>query len=109
MTNPFENIEKAFEPFYSEDVVVKCKDGDQHSVKAFIMTDNTTDPDEDFLDTDVEVLNFIIDKCCKCDFLYKVQRGDTVMRYINNKQYAVANVVEDFALGIIIKAKQMKK
>lgn len=105
--NPFHNIESAFDVFFTEGVIVKLRDGSTHTIQACVMADNTGDVITDTaVDTNREDISILAKKCDWEWVSSKISVGDNVER-LNGKRYAVMNVVEDFALGKIIKARQI--
>lgn len=108
MKSPFRHIDSAFDVFYDETILVECKDGKKQTLMACVMTDNTGDPlSEDMVDSTREDLN-IVSRHCDWAFVQKLERGDKLTRICMNKKYVVQEVVEDFAMGFVIKARQAK-
>ena len=73
-----------------------------------VMTDNNGDPlSEDLVDSSREDISIV---ACKSDwaFVKALERGDKLTRVCVGKNYVVQEVVEDFAMGFVIKARQAK-
>lgn len=105
MKNPW-NIDNAFDPMFDESIWLKRKDNQQLTTKAAVFIDNTAVPlDDDMMETDCEQLNFLV-KRCDWPFVQKLQRGDTLKREdFNGKKYTIQDVMNDNALGLVIKAR----
>jgi len=109
MKSPFYGNQKAFEPFYDEELVVTTKGGQRQTVKAFVAIDNTADAIADeMLDTEEEQIAISFNRS-NWDFLGDLKRGDTIERTCHGaqKKYSVQEVKNDFALGFIVIAKSV--
>ena len=112
MTTPWNGFDKAFEPMFSEPVVITCshdKTKISQTVFCCVLSSVTDEPySDEMLDTDRVELDFV---CNRKDwtFLSTVHRGDTLERHglFNKPKYTVQSVREDDVLGIIIKAKSV--
>lgn len=61
MRNPFEHIDKAFEPMFDKTFSVKGIDGKNTSFKCSVFTDNTAEPlDDDMMETNCTVVNIVV-------------------------------------------------
>lgn len=107
MKNPFDNIDKAFEPMIDECISISATNGDATSLLVLVFTDNNADPDSnDFLSSEESQINI---SCRRDDysFVKTLKRGAIIHRPRTNKNYAVQEVVEDFVMGLVIKAKSI--
>lgn len=106
----FDNTDKAFEPFYDEDIVVELKGGELVTVKACVTTDGTLDPmSDEMMDTQEQGISLTF-KRDDWPALANIKRGDKITRTMWNgqmKRYSVSDVKEDFALGWICIAKEV--
>ena len=100
----------AFAPMFDEPVVITCqRDGGKMSqtVMCCVLSTVTDEPySDDMLEANRVATDFI---CKRSDwkFLDMVRRGDVVERQgvLKKTRYTVQSVVEDDAVGIIVKAK----
>lgn len=107
MTSPWKNIDGAFEPMMDECMSIYAVNGDATSLRVCVFTDNTIDPDTDeFLSSEESQINI---SCRREDypFVKSLKRGARIHRPKTNKNYAVQEVVEDFVMGLVIKAKSI--
>ena len=107
MKNPFDNIDKAFEPIMDECVSISATNGDETTIRVCVFTDNNADPDSnDYLSSEESQINI---SCRRDDysFVKTLKRGAIIYRPSTNKKYAVQELVEDFVMGLVIKAKSI--
>lgn len=105
--SPWGNTDGAFEPMVDECVSISSTDRDTTTLLVCVFTDNTADPDtSDFLSSEESQINI---SCRKCDypFVKSLKRGARIHRPKTNKNYAVQEVVDDFVMGLVIKAKSI--
>ena len=68
-----------------------------------MMTDSTGEPlTDECLDSQVETVSVILPY--RCELLKTIRRGDTI-KTLTGKTYAVQEVVEDYAMGKLIKCR----
>lgn len=104
MKNPFEDMDSAFEVMYTEPITMKTVEG-VCSLNACVMTDGTIEPlADEILESDVEQITILLKKTDWC-LIDKIKRGDEITLVNSNKKYAVSDLLNDFALGWIIKAR----
>lgn len=108
--SPFKNTDNAFDPFFTEYVKVTLKSGECQTLKVALFDDIEGDPlgEEGSMDTtrkDIQINARQED----WHFVEKMARGDLVEIPTNSKgaKYRVQTVKNDFALGIIIKAREI--
>lgn len=108
MTSPFLHIDKAFAPFFTEKISVKTNDGKRTSVlNVSVFTDGTSDPlTTDMMETEREDMTFVFNKK-DWPFVKELQRGATIRRMMNSKEYSVSEAKFDEALGWIVTAREM--
>lgn len=109
MADLFDNsTDRAFEPFFTEEMAIEMKNGKRQTVRCFVASDITGDPiSDELMDTQRKGIAISFKKS---DWLYiaNITRGDKIYRAFNNKTYSVEEVQDDFAMGFIIKAREMK-
>lgn len=111
MKSPFENIEKAFEPFYNDEIVVETKGGERQTVRAFLATDNTADTlDENMMESNQEAIQITFPREV-WPYVGSLKRGDRIIKTdkVTNqeREYVVQDVLMDFALGFVVKARSI--
>lgn len=98
-------MNSAFEPFYNETIVVRTKSGKRQSLEVSIFTDIEEEPySDDMMDTNTRQVQFIA-RQDDWAFVQKMERGDNLIH--NNTKYSVMEVRNDYAIGILIKARQI--
>lgn len=107
MKNPYDlkDFDRAFDPMFTDEIVVETSKGSQ-TLKCVVFTDNTSDVlTNDMIDSDIEEISINIRKE---DWwvMDEIEVGDSISR--NNQQYKVTNVVDDFALGKVIKVRSVQ-
>lgn len=108
MRDPFEGNEKAFDPMFTEDIVINTKDGKTQTLKCFVADDITADPmSDDLMDTQMKGIAVSFNRG-DWAFIGSMTRGDKLYRAKNNKHYIVSEVLDDLAMGFIIKAREIK-
>lgn len=109
MINPWTD-NKAFAPMYDEDISIKGERENlsiNTSMKVICFSDMTGDPlSESAISSDREDVVMSIEPLF-WKYVEKIQRGDTIFRPFNNKTYKVQNVIHDYGLGWIIKAREV--
>ena len=103
--SPWTDNDVAFEPMFTESVVIIHKD-EKQTIEAAVFVDSTDDAAiDDALDTDIEQIRVV---CKKKDWGYisKLRRGDTVERTaVNGVKYKVQEIKNDFLMGMCILAR----
>lgn len=113
MTNPWNDIDKAFAPMFTETVSVSGKRKDNKSfktnVEVCIFTDNTSDVISDSaLDSDSESI-LVSFKRDDWQFVNSLKRGDVIERVEwPDSKYVVQDVLKDMVMGYVVKAKLIK-
>ena len=93
--------------FFDEEMVIDTKDGKKQTVNCVVMDDITQEPlDENMLDTESTGISITFRRS---DWYYigNIMRGDKIYRPQFNKWYSVTDVLNDFALGFIVKAREI--
>lgn len=109
MKSPFRNINLAFKPMFDEHVIVKQKNGTITTVLACVFLDNTGDAlSETSMESSREDIVIAFSGKDICAFINTLKRGDKVERE-SGRLYAITEVVDDFVLGRIVKARSMEK
>lgn len=103
-----DNTERAFMPFNDFAITITTKTGNRETLKVSLFDDIEGEPlsDEVSMDTERKDLQ-IIARRKDWGFVKTVKRGDTIEVPPDKKKYSVSSVENDFALGIIIKARQI--
>lgn len=111
MTSPFKDIDDAFDPMYTECVVISGKRGDKsfrQTIQACVFTCATADAlDEMAVDTDREDIRVV---CKQKDyaFVQALRRGDVVDREAaNGVRYRISDVRRDALMGWVIDARSI--
>ena len=107
MKSPYEHIDKAFAPFFDEQIAVTTNDGSRTTVMhASVFTSGTSDPlTDDMIETEREDVTFVFNKG-DWPFVKGLQRGATIKRMKSNKKYAVSEAKYDDALGWLVTARE---
>lgn len=107
MKSPFEDIDKAFLPFYTDAVAVKTADGRLTTLHVSVFQDATGDPlSEGAMETDRRDLAIV---CLERDWPWvkrNVKRGDELTHAATGRRYKVSEVEDDFAVGKVIRARE---
>ena len=107
MKSPFENIDRAFCPFFDESITIKTKDGTTGIFEVSCFVDGTADPlTDDMIDTEREDITFLFRKS-DWSFVKNLQRGASIHRVANGKKYAVSQAKLDNALGWVVTAREI--
>ena len=107
MKNPFIHFDKAFDPMFSEDVILTLKDGKKQTISTCIFDDTTGDAlSDDSVDTTREDIQLVFKKN-DIAFLQRVSRGDTIERVRFGKKYKVSESKHDDIFTWIIKARSI--
>lgn len=109
MKSPWKNIDEAFEPMFTESVVISGRRGDKafrQTIEAAVFIDMTGDAlTDDAIDTDREDIDIV---CRRKDyaFVQKLVRGDLVERTAyNGIKYAIKEIKNDAVMGLVISAR----
>lgn len=109
MKDPFspDCFDSAFEPMYSEPVVITLKDGTRQTLEACIFDDSTDDPISDSaLDSVGERIQLIF-KRSNITFLKTIKRGDIIERQgVGGKKYTVQDSSMDDPYSWVIRARK---
>lgn len=107
MKSPWKDYDAAFEPMFSESIVLTHLSKKQ-TIEAAVFIDNTGDAlNDDMIDTDREDIQIV---CNKRDWSYisKLSRGDLVERTATNGvKYKVTEVKQDALMGWCIYARSI--
>lgn len=107
MKSPWKDNDVAFEPMFTESVVI-AHEGKKQTIEAAVFIDNTADAIVDeALDTDIEEIRIV---CKKKDWGYvsKLARGDEVQRSeVNGVRYKISEVKADALMGWCIYARSV--
>ena len=107
MKSPWKDNDVAFEPMFTESIVLTHKN-EKQSIEAAVFIDNTADSIVDeALDTDFEEIKVV---CKRKDWGYvsKLVRGDLVERTeVNGVKYKVQEIKNDSLMGICILARSI--
>lgn len=110
MKNPWENIDKAFQPMFNEPVkVISKRDSKtvEQTVVCCVFSSSTGEPlTDDSLETDRVDLDFVF-KRQDWKFINTLKRGDKIQRVglFKKPEYVVMTVVEDDVMGLVVKAR----
>lgn len=88
-------------------MVIDTKDGKKQTINCVVTEDITQEPlDENMMDTEQKAISISFRRC---DWYYinNITRGDKIYRPCQNKWYSVTDVLDDFALGFIVKAREI--
>lgn len=107
--SPFAGMEEAFDPFYQTDVKVVRKNGQKQTITVCLFDDAEGDVLNDTvgLDTERKDLKLVVRRR-DWEFVKKMERGDTIEIPTIPKKgtYKVETVETDFAMGMVITARQ---
>lgn len=107
MKSPWKDNDVAFEPMFTESVVIVHKN-EKQTIEAAVFIDNTADSViDEALDTDIEEIRVV---CEKRDWGYvsKLLRGDEVQRTdVNGVRYKISEVKFDTLMGWCIYARSI--
>lgn len=107
--SPFANSDNAFDPFFTDFVKVTLKTGETQTLRVSIFSDIEGDPINDDSSIDTETTDIQMNaRQADWHFIKRMARGDLIELPTTYKKqkYKVQNVKNDFALGIIIKARE---
>ena len=113
MKSPWENINRAFEPFYADVAVVTFERNnvvDRQTLNVCVFNDMDGEPlAENSIETTRED---ILIHCKRCDWsiIKKFRRGDEVqIQSRENVVYTFSEVINDFHFGIVVKAREKRR
>ncbi len=103
MCSPFDNIDGAFEPFYTDDVIIETTGGKRQTL-ACVVFDSALDEaiTDESMDTDRAFLDFVFPRR-DWDFAKLLRRGDSVTW--REMKLKVQSVDDDSAMGVIVHAR----
>lgn len=101
-----DDTDKAFMPFYDFAVTITTKEGKRQTLKVSLFDDIEGEPLSQELSMETERKDIqIVARRRDWSFLQTIRRGDTVEVPPMKKKYSISSVENDFAMGIIIKAR----
>lgn len=105
MTNPWKNIERAFEPMFDETATISS-DVAPSKLSVNVCTDITDDAGDGMMDADYAAISmtFRLEDQATAK-LFK--RGDRLTLGSTAQEYAVTNVKVDSALGVVLRAREV--
>lgn len=111
MRNPFEQIDEAFGPMFTECVQLRAKSGSrklEQSVRAAVFNDATAEEFSDSsLATECEYISVVADSK-DVQVVKGLKVGDEIIRYeTNQKTYLVQSCVYDAGMGYVIRARSI--
>lgn len=105
--SPFDNIDIAFLPFFSDSFSVTTKDGKKTTLHVSLFTDYTDEPITDSaFDADRKRVSLV---CLERDWPWvkdNLARGDTIVDAKTLRKYSVTEVEDDPAIGKIVHARE---
>lgn len=107
MTSPFDNIDIAFLPFFSDSFSVVTKDGKKTTLHVCLFTDMTEQPlSEGAFETERKAVSLV---CLERDWPWvqkNISRGDEIVDAKTLRKYSVTEVEDDPAIGKIVHARE---
>jgi len=105
MKDPFENIDIAMEPFWTDTIIATLKTGEAQTLAVSVFDDVEDEPMTDtMMDTDRRRI-LVMARDADWAFIQKMKRGDTLS--YANETYCAIEVKNDPQIGIVIRARQM--
>ena len=107
MNSPFDDIDKAFLPFFTDAFAVTTKDGKKTTLHVCLFTDMTEQPlSEGAFETERKAVSLV---CSEDDWPWvkdNLARGDTVVDTKSLRKYSVTSIDDDPAIGKMIHARE---
>jgi len=99
-----DNTTQAFLPFYDTEAIAKTKAGETQTITCCIFADGEDEPlTDDMMDTTRNAIQLLA-KRTDWWFVKKLERGDRLT--IDEIEYTISEIRHDFAMGMVIKARQ---
>ncbi len=107
MINPFENVDAAFEPFFTDAYKITTKQGKTATLNTCKFDNATLEPLADgAMESEIHGISLAIRRDDWPWVRDNIARGDTVQN-TRGKKYRVAEIIDDEAMGLLIQAREV--
>ena len=106
MNSPWDDIDEAFEPFYTDAIIIDTQSG-KHTLSVVVFNDATSEViNSSMTNTEVQYIQ-VICKTSDWPYVKLMQIGDKFHVVSTNSEYSVDDVAHDATLGILINARSV--
>ena len=99
-----DNTTSAFAPFFDKEAIATTKDGQSQTIIVSVFAEGEDETlTDDMMDTRRNAIQLLA-RTADWWFIKKLERGDRLT--LNEINYTISEIRHDFALGMVIKARQ---